>query len=246
MTGRIALIGNGRVARYFAEALPAKGRQVTVYARHPRQNEQALSSLDQKADLCLICVSDQAIAEVSASLPVQTGIVAHCSGATGIEAIDTKHRQRAVLYPLMSFPEAPTFTASAIPFCLEASDTSVLEKLQAFCESIDAQHYSVNGSQRPYLHLSAVLAHNFSNHLYHLAYQVMQRADMDFSMLKPLLLQSLKQLDQQDPALRQTGPARRGDKTTLEKHLALIDEPRVAEIYKLLTSSIQHSHEEEL
>lgn len=244
---KIAVIGNGKVGCFFAQALIKAGLSISHYARTPRTAEQkALSLYAAREELSLLCVSDESIAPLSEALPVGSGIIAHVSGATPLESLAAKHHRRAIFYPLMSLQAGYELPLARIPFCLEADQESDLQRLGLFAERLGAAHYPLNSKQRAYLHLAAVLAHNFSNQLYHLAYRVLQEQELSFALLKPLLLAQVEGLDDQDPALGQTGPALRGDRATMARHLSLLPRAADQDLYRLLSESISHTHEEEL
>lgn len=247
----IAIIGQGNVGSYLYKNLSGREWKVDQYSRTPTGPAQPLSLLSDLEttaayDLILLCVSDSAIAEVSNSLPPASGIVAHVSGATELDRINSKHRNRAVFYPLMSLKGNSEIDIRKIPFCLEASNEHSFSSLQRLVQRLEAHWFPVNSAERTHLHLAAVLAHNFSNHLYLKAKEVMDEMNLDFRILLPLLESSLQNLYKVNPRDLQTGPALRKDDVTIEKHLELISDPISKDIYKLLTRSIQNTYDEEL
>lgn len=246
MIKRVNIVGNGRAAHFFLRELGAK-LTVKIYARQPRHgHELNLSEYRPDADLTLLAVSDSAIAAVSEGLPAGEGITAHVSGASALDKIAGHHPRRAVFYPLMSLSAQSKASISEVPFCLDADQAADIQPLEELCGRLGANSFRISDSQRQSLHLAAVLAHNFSNHLYHLAYRVLAEKNIDFSILKPLLQQAVNSLDHHDPARLQTGPAVRNDQETIDKHLEQIKADRTAELYTLLTQSIQRTHEEKL
>lgn len=245
----IAIVGNGNVGTYFRKALNMDDINVLGFARHPKGNDFLLQELHTSADnfdLILLCVNDDAIAEVSARIPQTSALLAHVSGAMDLEHIDAKHKHRGVFYPLMSLKDNLNVSAAAIPFCLETEKEEDLEVLKLLVKKLKATYYPVDSTKRAYLHLAAVLAQNFTNHLYLLARQTLQEVDLGFKILMPLIENSLEKLKHQNPGELQTGPAIRGDEETIKKHLELIKDPLTADIYKLLTQSIQQSHDKKL
>lgn len=242
----IAIVGNGNVARYFSDAFTKAGLNVIRFARNPQGDDYKLDDLRDSAssfELILLCVSDGAIREVSADIPKTSAIVAHVSGAMPMEQIDSKHKNRAVFYPLMSLKNSKRIDPATIPICLEANDERDVQHLTGLAKKLNARYYPVDSEKRVYLHLAAVLAQNFTNHLYHLAKNVLHEADLDFRILLPLIENAVQNLNDKDPKNLQTGPALRGDEKTISRHLELIKDPLTADIYKLLTKSIQQAHE---
>jgi predicted short-subunit dehydrogenase-like oxidoreductase (DUF2520 family) len=146
-----------------------------------------------------------------------------------------------VFYPLQTFSrEQPLIDFTGVPLCLEATDSDTEEELVAIGQAISRIVYLVSSSERLLLHLAAVLACNFSNHLLALARELTVSNGLEFSLLTPLIQETVrKALSVPDPATVQTGPARRNDKTTIQAHLALLmHQPLTAEIYRLITQSI--------
>jgi predicted short-subunit dehydrogenase-like oxidoreductase (DUF2520 family) len=104
----------------------------------------------------------------------------------------------------------------------------------------------LNSEDRASLHLAAVISHNFSNYLYHLSYTVLKEKNLNLKLLKPLLEEQVKQINNMDPAARQTGPAQRRDIATMQKHVSLLNDETSKSIYKLISNAILGSHEEKL
>lgn len=246
MISGVNIIGNGRAANFFYRELSPEF-SVKIYAREPRQkHENNLGKYQPSQALTLLCVNDGAIAPTSKNLPAGEGIVAHVSGASPLTQIHEKHQRRAVFYPLMSLSADSKAAISEVPFCLDASNQADLLRLEELVKSLDANSFRISDTQRQSLHLAAVLAHNFSNHLFHLAFRVLNEKNIDFTILKPLLQQAVNNLSLKDPASLQTGPAVRNDLETLQKHLNQIADPKTRELYTLLTQSIQRTNEEKL
>ncbi len=247
MLKEIALIGNGKAANFLVKAFTKNGWQVAQWARNPKTpQEKPLSAFEETTSLTLLAVADEAVATVSQGLPALQGILAHTSGSVALSALAEKHPHPAIFYPLMSLTADARTPLQKVPFCLEAKRPEDLSQLEAVVGAFGGKHYRVSSSQRPYLHLAAVLAHNFSNHLFSQAYAVCHSQGLDFSLLKPLLQQAVENLGNFDPAQLQTGPAVRGDESTLAAHRAKLKDPETLALYNLLTESIQKKHEKKL
>ena len=97
-----------------------------------------------------------------------------------------------------------------------------------------------DSAQRARVHLAAVFACNFANHMYALGEEVVRRAGLDFGVLKPLIAETAaKACDARSPRDVQTGPAVRNDTVTQERHLALLDgDPTLQEIYTQISKNI--------
>lgn len=190
-----------------------------------------------KADLYLICVSDDAIREVSNSLPFDDRLVAHTSGAAPVSVLE-KHRRTGVFYPLQSFSKSKEVVWKDVPLCLEANSVQDLNLLKQLAGSLSQRVYEINTEQRKKIHLAAVIVNNFVNHLYYLAENLCKDHDIPFEVLHPLIMETSGKILQLPPLEAQTGPARRNDQKTLNSHLLQVKGTSLEEIYTLLTSSI--------
>ncbi|AEV31207.1 hypothetical protein Oweho_0185 [Owenweeksia hongkongensis DSM 17368] len=244
---KIGIIGTGNVGSYLHSVFVAHGFAAKLFGR--KLNPHALEEVYQNSgefDLILLCVNDEAIAEVSSQIEPSNTIVAHVSGATPLSAIAKKHTNRGVFYPLMSLKGHSEIDASTIPFCLEANNETTLDALKKVIDFMGAKWNLVNSEERTHLHLAAVLAHNFSNHLHYQAQEVMNNAGLDFRILLPLLENALQSLQHTSAKDMQTGPAIRHDESTINRHLDLLQDNTTIDIYKLLTKSIQDTYDKKL
>ncbi|MDB5021016.1 MAG: oxidoreductase, partial [Pedobacter sp.] len=103
--------------------------------------------------------------------------------------------------------------------------------------------YRIDSEQRKILHLAAVFACNFSNHLYHLANTVLATNNLQFDLLRPLIMETALKVQDDLPLAVQTGPAVRQDEQTMKNHLELLQsKPELQEIYQTLSNSIKKTH----
>lgn len=195
----------------------------------------------KSADIYIIAVSDDAIAALSSQLPFQDRLVVHTSGSISIHQLDKKHK-RGVLYPLQTFSKDTSIDFKNVPFCLEALEKEDLAILKKVAEAIGSPHYKINTEQRLTLHLTAVFVNNFTNQLYRIGHEISDAKQINFDILKPLILETAKKAQHISPYLAQTGPAKRNDKKTIKRHLKLLENEHHKEIYELLTHSIQLTH----
>ena len=99
----------------------------------------------------------------------------------------------------------------------------------------------MSSEERRILHVSAVFACNFTNHLLTISKRILDAEHLEFDLLKPLIRETIrKALEAPDPAVVQTGPARRGDQQIIEKHLDYLERyPAWQGIYEILSESIK-------
>ncbi len=243
----ISIIGSGNVAQHLISAFEKSNEieLVQVFSRDKNKvkafvdSQKIINNYDdlQKVDLIIIAVSDQAIVEVSNKIPFQNQLVAHTSGAVSLDNLNDKNRQ-SVFYPLQTFSKNKEVNFTEIPICLEAQNESDFEILKKIATTISNKIYKINSEQRKSLHVSAVFVCNFVNHLYQIGNEICKTNNVDFEILKPLILETANKIKMLSPKEAQTGPAMRHDSETINSHLAFLSDENQKEIYKILTKSI--------
>lgn len=243
----ISIIGSGNVAQHLIKAISKTSilELVQVYARntdsvsHIVDSDKITNDVSQlkNADLYIISVSDDAISSVSKSLFFSDKLVAHTSGSVAMEELSDNNR-KAVFYPLQTLSKKKEINFKEVPLCLEAEKASDLELLKQVAYAISDKVFEVNSEQRKSLHVSAVFVSNFVNHLYKIGSDICTEHNVPFEILKPLILETAQKVQIMEPNEAQTGPAKRNDTSTINKHLALLTDVNQKEIYKILTKSI--------
>ena len=246
---RVVVVGSGNLAEALAHALSQSSLElVGILARNEARGRALALSCGSTwsndfqhplpADIYLISVSDRAVAEVAQSLCVDaSAVVAHTAGCVPIEALKP-HAQRAVFYPLMTFTKGRQVDFSVIPLFLESSQ-SLMPRMEAFARQLSSSIHHADSAMRERIHLSGVFANNFVNHLYALAEQVVASADLDFDVLKPIIYETAqKACDSSSPRMVQTGPAIRGDQGTQQRHIELMTDDKMKDIYTKISQNI--------
>lgn len=243
----IVIIGSGNVAQHLITAF-LQSDEIELIQVFSRQKESVshLISSDKivsdyveikQADLYLIAVSDNAIADVSAKLPFENRLVAHTSGSMPMEILDSKNR-RGVFYPLQTFTKNKPVDFKEIPICLEAEDEKDYKAIETVAKTISTVVQSISSEQRKALHVAAVFVCNFVNHLYKIGNEICEENQLSFELLKPLIIETAQKIIHLSPENAQTGPAKRNDSETINTHLNFLSDENQKEIYKLLTKSI--------
>ena len=240
---RIGLVGYGNIGHFLVNRLP--GIQ-WIYRRVALQPSSLpfIHAPDQltEVDLVILAVPDQAIKPVShqlsQSLPIETAIV-HTSGTTSWSELDPYFTDRGVLYPLMTIRDGITPVHGNFPWLIEGNSTAFTERISQWGKEWELITQAMKTNDREKIHLAAVLVNNFTNHLYDLAAQWTARNSLDFQLLLPLLQETSEKLTNNQPVMAQTGPARRGDLSTIRRHLTLLaSDPDKRLVYEVLTASI--------
>lgn len=199
----------------------------------------------ETADLYLLALKDDVIPRYAEKLKSYDGLIAHTSGAVPLEALQGP-RRTGVFYPLQTFSRDLEVDYSSIPFCLESSDPRDMQLLHQLAEGLSAPAYEINSPQRKQLHLAAVFVCNFVNHLYTIGQDLCEKHQMPFKILEPLIMATAQKIQQAPPREVQTGPAIRGDNSTIAAHLDLLKNPDHTAIYELLTRAIQTEYGKKL
>lgn len=243
---KVILLGSGNVATHLFQAFSkvSEVEVIQVFSRtlskdFPESIQTSNYSQILEADVYIISVSDNAIAEVSNQLPFENRLVVHTSGSTDFEVLNPKNK-RGVFYPLQTFSKNKTVNFTEIPICLETENAEEYQIIAKLAKSISNSVHQIDGKQRKALHVSAVFACNFVNHLYEIGNEICVENNIPFEILQPLIEETAQKIKTLSPAAAQTGPAVRHDTKTIEKHIDFLTDDNRKELYKILTKSIQN------
>ncbi|WP_035671913.1 Rossmann-like and DUF2520 domain-containing protein [Flavobacterium sp. 83] len=251
---KVIIIGSGNVAQHLIAAFQDSqnlGSEIELVQVFSRQVANVSQLLDYgkitddwnaltEADLCIIAVSDDSIADVSSKLPFKNRLVVHTSGSVSLNALNDNNR-KGVFYPLQTFTKNKKVDFKTIPICLESENATDFQLLDKVAKSISDKVFAINSEQRKALHVAAVFVNNFTNHLYQIGSEICQENQVPFEILKPLIAETAQKIMILSPEDAQTGPAKRNDRATIEAHEAFLLNENHLKIYKTLTQSIQHN-----
>ena len=252
----ITIIGSGRIAGHLGRRLRGKGLPPAQVLSRTEAHAQALgealmvpwsdrwADLLPDADWVLLAVRDDAIVSVAEQIApfVNNALVTHTSGATPGAVLAPFFERYVVFYPLQSFSAERQPVWSKIPFCVDANTPEDLLFLKKTAKTIGNLVYQVNDEQRALLHVAAVFANNFANHCFSIAEQILEKNDLPFEMLHPLMEETVTKALMDSPLRMQTGPAARGDLDTVIRHLALLNEhPHWQDLYRKMSVDINQS-----
>ncbi len=254
---KIVIIGSGNVATILAEKLFANNIFIAQIIARNLDTGKALSQkthaqytdnyedIEKDADVYLICVQDDFLPEVAGKLEKvlpKKSLVVHTTGSASIKVLEYISSQYGVLYPLQSLRKENE-SVQEIPFFLDASTPEALEKLQLLAKNISSNIAFANDEQRIRLHIAAVFVSNFPNYLYSIADSFCEQHGIDFKFLLPLMEETVNRLHHFSPKEIQTGPAARGDISTIKKHETILqkENPEILDIYSFLTEKILNS-----
>ena len=174
-----------------------------------------LSEINTQADLYIFSVKDSALPEVLPLINIENGIAVHTAGSVSMNIFKPFFKNYGVFYPLQTFSKSRKVDFSNIPFFIEGSDLNVINILKDAASEISDKVYFIDSEQRKQLHLSAVFACNFTNHMYDIASKILKENNIPFEALKPLIRETADKIDVLSPNDAQTGPAVRYDENII-------------------------------
>ena len=250
----ISFVGSGNVATHLALAFKREGLNIVeVYSPttlHAKQFAQqadckvvnALNKLNPYVDLILISVPDAKIGETIKGLQKPEAVVAHTSGFSAIEILASA-KNIGVFYPLQTFTKNTTIDLSDVPFCIEGNNPETEAQLKGLAEKLSKNVQRVNSEDRRYLHLAAVMVNNFTNHIYHIAGDLLMEKGINFDLLLPLIRETATKIKTLGPKHAQTGPAKRNDISTISEHEQMLSNfPEYRELYRLISAQIKKKY----
>jgi len=255
----ISFIGSGNLAWHLAPALDNVGFIVKeVYSRNPKHAEALTERLYQAevkatldfstspSSIFIIAVTDDAIKEIAREVILpEEAILLHTSGSQSLNELQFAATVNiGVLYPLQTFSKSKKIDFKSIPIFIESNNEETNSALTTLAKSISTHVKKIGSEERKAMHIAAVFAANFTNHMIAISKDLMENNGLSFDWLKPLILETINKSLSTDPKTAQTGPAKRGDLEILDKHLEFLKEDEaIAEIYRLISQHIIDSSE---
>lgn len=247
---KISILGAGNVATNLALAFKKTGHEIVqIYNRSDDAGKELAKTVAASftsdinhlsdADVYILAVKDDAIEERAAQLSVTGKIVAHTSGTKSKNLLRESSSEYGIFYPLQTMKKNSKVDFKNVPVLIEGNNEATVSKLETLAKSISQNVHRVDEEQRQWIHVAAVFANNFTNHLFSVSENMLVSHGLSFEILKPLIFSFIQNLQTNSPSEIQTGPAARGDIRTIEQHLALLgDDARLQKIYQILTDSI--------
>ena len=253
----VGTIGAGRVGAVLTAALARAGhhpRAVAAVSRASLKRAEALvpeaavlppDEVAAGADLLLLCVPDDVLADLAAGLAgagvVRPGtLVAHTSGAHGFRVLDPLTTAGALplaIHPVMTFTGSEVDLQRLAGACFGVTAPEELRlAAEALVIEMGAEPVWIDEDTRALYHAALAFGAN------HLVTLVNQSADLlrtagveaPGRMLGPLLGAALdNSLRHGDGAM--TGPVSRGDAGTVRAHLDVLADPSVRSAYVALS-----------
>ena len=251
---KIVVIGSGKVATWFGEVL-FKNKQeiIQIYSRNisnakilaDKINSTAIDDLKKintSADVYILAVKDDAVEKVISDLPPLKGLVINTSGSMDISILKNVSGSFGVMWPVVSVTN-PMNNDNEFVMSVEASDDHSLQQVEKISSLFTNQIYKLTTAQRQVLHLSAVFGNNFTNYFITIAQDLLTENNIHPSILQPMLRNMVKQYDKLPAEQLQTGPAKRKDTGTMQRHIHLLqNKPEWQMLYKLISENIREKY----
>ena len=254
---KIVFIGAGNLATRLSLAMQRVGMQIGQVYSHteasagqlatrlgcPWTND--LSALQEDGDLYVFSLKDTVLSDVISKVKPNNGMWVHTAGSMPMSVFEGYAQRFGVLYPLQTFSKGRNVNFDVIPIFLEANTDKNADYLKNIASALSENVRFMSSEKRRSLHLAAVFACNFTNHIYTLSYKLLENESIPADVLLPLIDETVSKIHSMPPAAAQTGPAIRYDENVINKHLAMLDDPDMQAIYRLLSQSIHKEAQNE-
>ncbi|MDR2148055.1 MAG: DUF2520 domain-containing protein [Tannerella sp.] len=252
--GRVVFIGAGNVATHLAPAMQASGFEIGQIFSRSLGSAQLLAQklhcnctanikeITPDADIYIFAVTDDALPNLVRQIPQNSGVWIHTAGSIPMNIFNGYSERYGVIYPLQTLSKNRAVDFRQVPLFIEANHTDTEIIIREIADSVSSIVNAVDSEKRKYLHLAAVFACNFTNYLYAVATEIIEKQDIDRNVLQPLIDETAAKLHTMTPVEAQTGPAVRNDRKTMEKHLEMIENKEIRELYKMISENILTLH----
>lgn len=250
------IVGTGNIAWLMGTRLSKAGHScLGIYGRNTDESQKLaakinapaladIKDIQDDADACILAISDHSIIEVAANFNFVDTTLIHTAGSLSRMILEPYAKRAGVIWPIYSIIKDSLPKHREIPIVIKGTDDYSEDILKQITESITDISYAISWEQRQWLHLTAVLCNNFTNHLMAVSEEICDKQQIPFSLLYPIVSQTAERIKQGSPKQLQTGPAKRRDMETIEKHMNLLEEtPNWLELYKSITTSIDKMYE---
>ena len=254
---KIVFIGAGNLATRLSLAMQRVGMQIGQVYSHTEASARQLatrlgcpwtndlSALQEDGDLYVFSLKDTVLSDVISKVKPNNGMWVHTAGSMPMSVFEGYAQRFGVLYPLQTFSKGRNVNFDVIPIFLEANTDKNADYLKNIASALSENVRFMSSEKRRSLHLAAVFACNFTNHIYTLSYKLLENESIPADVLLPLIDETVSKIHSMPPAAAQTGPAIRYDENVINKHLAMLDDPGMQAIYRLLSQSIHKEAQNE-
>lgn len=250
---KIGIIGSGNVSYTFSNILKNNGitpKYILIRNADKISEVESLFGVETVADydiisdcdLIIVAVNDDSIKDVAPNLKNFKGLVVHTSGTQTSSVLNCVENY-GVLYPLQTLTKGFDVDFRKVPLLINASSSDNLSKLKTLANLFSDIVIECSDEDRSYIHMSAVYVSNFVNIMLQIGNKLLANKGLDVSVLKQLVCETVNKSFVLGPENALTGPAKRGDINTIDKHMSMLkDNVEEKQIYELLTNYILNKH----
>lgn len=249
---KVVIVGSGNVATHLSLAMASlEGIEICQVYSPTEAHAQILAErlncdfvtnptqIRKEADVYLFALKDQALETVIRAVPANNGLWLHTSGSMPMQVFAGYTERYGVLYPLQTFSKSREISFQGIPLFIECHREEDKNCLEDLARRLSGKVCELSSEKRRSLHLAAVFACNFTNHIYALAEEILAKEGLSRDYLFPLIDETAAKVHELPAQEAQTGPAIRYDENIINKHLGMLaDDPDVQTLYRLLSQSI--------
>jgi predicted short-subunit dehydrogenase-like oxidoreductase (DUF2520 family) len=248
----MVILGAGNVAAHMARHLHSGGHSIACIWSRTKEHADDLASLVRSrgtadpdrvpgnADFYLVAVPDRAITPVASKFRGTGGIWIHTAGAVPMDIFEKDFSEYGVIYPLQTLSAARPVSLKGVPLLIEGSGSRVTEMIRSVAGSISDHVIEMDSARRLVVHVAAVFANNFSNHMVAVAEHILKVHEIDPALLAPMLRETFEKIAEMGPEGARTGPAARDDRSTMLLHRELLKKyPEWEKLYTFISRDIQ-------
>ena len=252
----ISIIGSGNVATQLGRALLKYNIKIDIIFNYNIHSADLLAKdLNSKAsnqpkdlptdsDLYIIALKDEHILASINQFDLKNKLIVHTSGTFDTQLLNKITSRVGCFYPMQTLTKNEEIVFENTAVFIEANLEEDIQLLKKITNQLNCTPFQVNQLQRQQLHIAAIATNNFTYHLFSCIQEYCNSNNLPYSSLGPLLSQTIKMIDKENPFMYQTGPAKRGENEIIEKHMDLLkSEEFLADIYSLFTTQIKKKHQ---
>ena len=248
---KIVIIGAGNVGTRLACAFNDAGCKIVQVAGRRDEAVRNLADLVNAdytlsfdrllkgQDLYLLALPDSAMEEILPQLGLNKELLVHTSGSVPLDILKPYSENTGVLYPLQTFTRSRKIKLEEVPFFIEANRIDNEDTLMDLAGKLSKRVKVADSVKRQKMHIAAIFASNFTNHMYDISRQLMEDNGFDFQLLVPLIRETAAKAVETGPENSQTGPAKRKDLEVIARHLDLLkNNPETQDLYHRISKNI--------
>ncbi len=253
---RVVFVGAGNVATHLAIELFRNSFDIIQVYSRTMESASTLAQevhatpitdialLDNSADLYVFSLKDSVLEDIVSQIPANKGLWIHTAGSVPMDIFYNYTTRYGVLYPFQTFSKGRQIDWQKVPVFIEANKSEDIDILRNIAHKISGKVAELSSQDRKYVHLTGVFACNFTNHMYALSKLFLNHANLPFEISLPLIDETAAKVHELSPEDAQTGPAVRYDDNVINKHLDLIDDENIRQIYKLISENIYKTNKQ--